>query len=92
MARSFAGLRRVSLLTDAGLELTTDLVVRIAKVNQMSAGALLAAFGDIALFPVGEEFGVLSRNRLVAALQAALGSLDAVQQQSTVNNIRMLLG
>ena len=57
----------------------------------MSAAALLAAFGDIDKFPAGAEAGVLSRDRLARALRSVLGQLDPIQQQSTFNNVSMLL-
>lgn len=90
VARSWSSLRKRSLLTDAGLALTCRLILAIGRVNQMSAQALLAAFGDIDLFPEEGE-GVLARGRLVAALEGVRDKLDAVAQQSLFNNISTLL-
>lgn len=91
VARGWASARKRSLLTDAGLELTKQLILRIGRVNQMSAGALLAAFGDIDLFPDTPDAGVLSKQRLVAALTDVRAQLDPIKQQSLYNNISILL-
>lgn len=90
MASGWASNRKRSLLTDDGLELTKDLILRIGRVNQMSAGGLLAAFGDIALFPMDGP-GLASRARLTAALSDVHSKLDPVAQQSLYNNITTLL-
>jgi hypothetical protein len=90
VASSWGAMRKRSLLTDDGLELTKYLILRIGRVNQMSASALLAAFGDIDLFPADGE-GVLCRERLIAALRDVRSQLDPVAQQSLYNNISTLL-
>lgn len=90
VANGWAAMRKRALLTDDGLELTKYLILRIGRVNQMSAGALLAAFGDIDLFPTDGE-GVLGRGRLSAALREVRSQLDPVAQQSLYNNISTLL-
>ena len=45
-----SALRKRSLLTQPGLDLTVDLFVRIGVVNQMSAYPILSAFNDLPKF------------------------------------------
>jgi hypothetical protein len=87
VARAWASIRKRALLTDAGLDLTCFLMVHIGRVNQMSAQALLAAFGDVGKFPAGSS----QREGLLDALQRLRSQLDPVQQQSLFGNISTML-
>ena len=85
VARGWASNRKLSLLTDAGLDLTVELIGTIGKVNQMSAYALLSAFGDL------EKFEGAALERLVEALKKAQKILDKKEQQSLYNQLDTML-
>lgn len=85
VARGWAANRKLSLLSDDGLDLTVELIGVIGKVNQMSAYALLSAFGDL------EKFEGAEQARLVEALKKMQESLDKKEQQSLYNQLDTML-
>ena len=76
VARAWGGQRKWSVLSDAGLAFTLDLMVRIGKVNQMSAYSLLSTFSDVGKFS-GEQ-----QEKLLSGLAAARDKFDPVEEQS----------
>eukprot|EP00468_Gymnochlora_sp_CCMP2014_P007526 CAMPEP_0167761716 /NCGR_PEP_ID=MMETSP0110_2-20121227/12336_1 /TAXON_ID=629695 /ORGANISM="Gymnochlora sp., Strain CCMP2014" /LENGTH=1000 /DNA_ID=CAMNT_0007648449 /DNA_START=1 /DNA_END=3003 /DNA_ORIENTATION=+ len=85
VVRNWAHNRKRSVLTDAGLKLTEILLVTVGKVNQMSAYALLDAFGDVA------KFDETQKKKMLDTLKSAQSKLDPSKYTSLYNQIGRLL-
>jgi len=85
VVRNWAANRKRSVLSDEGLKLTELLLVTVGKVNQMSAYALLDAFGDI------KKFSDEQKAKALKCLEGARGKLDPKAETSLYNQIGRLL-
>jgi len=87
IARGWSAVRKRSLLTDEGLDLSVDAFVKIAKVNQMSAQGLLSAFDGLAAFAKQPE----TQNKLIDALKRMRAGVDPVKEESMYNQLNIML-
>lgn len=85
VARGWAAVRKLSMLTPDGLALTVELFLRIAKVNQMSAQPFISMFNDLAKFK-GERL-----QSLLTALRKMQAGLDEVKEASMFNQLTKML-
>jgi hypothetical protein len=85
LCRGWSSLRRRSLLSPAGLDLTVELFVRIANVNQMSAQSIVQAFNDL------PKFAAAQQKPLVAALRKMRAGIHPVRQESLRNQLNRIL-
>jgi len=85
VVRNWAANRKRCVLTDTGLEFTAKLLVTVAKVNQMSAYALLDSFGDL------NKFDEKQKQKMIATLKSMLAKLDPAKETSICNQINRLI-
>jgi len=85
VCRGWSGIRKRSLLTEEGLQLSVDLLITVGKVNQMSANAILNAFNDL------PKFKPAQRKLLVDALNKMKAGIDPVFQESLFKQITTIL-
>jgi len=85
VARGWGGNRKRSILTADGLALTTELLLKIGKVNQMSANDILSSFNDLA------KFSPERREPLLAALRTMRAGLDVATEESLFKHVSRLL-
>lgn len=84
-ARMWAGLRKRSLLSQAGLKLTVEMFIKIGKVNQYSAQSFLAALNDLPRFPKDQQLTILE------AVRSMHANMDPVKEESLYNQLTATL-
>ncbi len=82
---AFAANRKKSLLTPEGLEYLTDIMIRIAKLNEYMGFLLLATFNDVEKLDKNDQCAV------VGALQTIKNAVSKKQAPSVINNIQRIL-
>ncbi len=85
LCRSWVVHRKRALLTQEGLDKTAEICVKVGKVNEMSAYAILQSFSDISSF-TGD-----AKAAMIECLKDMQKELDSKAQQSLYNNIARIL-
>ena len=83
--RMWAGQRKRSLLTDAGLDLTVEMFLAIGRVNQYSAQSFIAALNDL------PKFDAETKKKIIAAVRRMHAGLDPVKEESLYNQLTATL-
>lgn len=81
----FAANRKKSLLTAEGLAYLTDIMIRIAKLNEYMGFLLLTTFNDV------EKLDKKDQCAVIEALHTVKNNLSKKQAPSVINNIQRIL-